>query len=110
MANIILNDGISTDILKVNTKSGDFFSKATVNNVCVHTMSGDIDLYMAATQDINVEVSTMSGDVSAEFSNIFHIDLSATSMSGVVRNRHKGSNGYDANVDITTMSGNIRIK
>lgn len=106
---ITLNKGVSTDYLKVKTQSGDLNTNATVSNVFVSTMSGDVGLCIDATQDINVDVSTMSGDVSAEFNNIGHINLSTSSMSGVVRNRHKESRGYNADVDISTMSGDISV-
>lgn len=109
-ADITLNEGVSTDYLKVKTQSGDLETNATVNNISVCTMSGDVELCIDATQDINVEVSTMSGDVSAEFNNIGNINLSTSSMSGDVRNRHKESRGYNADVDISTMSGDIRIR
>lgn len=109
-AYITLNEGVSTDYLKVKTQSGDLETNATVNNVSIYTMSGDVELCIDATQNINVEVSTMSGDVSAEFNNIGHINLSTSSMSGDVRNLHKESRGYNADVDISTMSGDIRIR
>lgn len=109
-ADITLNEGVSTDYLKVKTQSGDVETNATFNKVSVSTMSGDVELCIDATQDINVEVSTMSGDVSAEFNNIGHINLSTSSMCGGVRNRHKESRGYNADVDISTMSGDIRIR
>lgn len=109
-ADITLNEGVSTDYLKVKTQSGDLETNATVNNVSVSTMSGDVELCIDATQDINVEVSTMSGDVSVEFNNIGHLNLSTSSMSGDVRNRHKESRGYNADVSVSTMSGDIRIR
>ena len=109
-ADITLNEGVSTDYLKVKTQSGDLETNATVNNVSVSTMSGDVKLCINATQDINVEISTMSGDVSAEFNTIGYINLSTSSMSGDVRNRHKEIRGYNADVDISTMSGDIRIR
>ena len=109
-ADITFNEGVSTDYLKVKSQSGDLETNATVNNVSISTMSGNVELCIDATQDINVEVSTMSGDVSAEFSNIRHINLSTSSMSGNVRNRHEESKGYVAYVDISTMSGDIRIR
>lgn len=109
-ADITLNEGVSTDYLKVKTQSGDLETNATVNTVSVSTMSGDVELYIDAIQDINVEIFTMSGDVSAEFNNIGHINLSTSSMSGDVRNRHKEIRGYNANVDISTTSGDIRIR
>ena len=109
-ADVILNEGVLTDYLKVKTQSGDLETNATFNNVSVSTMSGDVELCINATQDINVEISTMDGDVSLEFNNIGYINLSTNSMSGDVRNRHKGSRGYNADVDISTMSGDISIK
>ena len=41
-ANITLNEGISTEWLKVKTKSGDLETNATANNISISTMSGDI--------------------------------------------------------------------
>ncbi len=109
-ANITLNEGISTDNLKVKTSSGDLVTNATVINVSVSTMSGDVDIFIDANQDLNVDVSTMNGDVSLEFNNIGHIDLSTNSMNGNVRNHHKESRGYNAYVDISTMNGDVRIR
>ncbi len=109
-ADITLNAGVATDYLKVKTKSGDLETNATVGNVSVSTMSGDIDLYIDAVQDVSVEASTMSGDVSAELNNIGRINLSTSSMSGDVRNRHRGNRGFTADVDISTMSGDIKIR
>lgn len=109
-ANFTFNKGVSTDQLKVKTQSGDLETYATANKVSVSTKSGDIELCIDAIKDISVEVSTMSGDVSAELNNIGYINLSTSSMSGKVRNRHKGINGYSADVDISTMSGDIRIQ
>lgn len=109
-ADIILGEGVSTDYIKVKTQSGDLETSATFTNASISTMSGDVELYIDAKEDISVEISTMRGDVSAEFNNIGYIDLSASSMRGDVRNRHKGESGYTANVDISTISGDIRIR
>lgn len=109
-ADITLNEGVSTDYLKINTKSGDLETNATVKNVFASTTSGDVELCIDATQDVNVEVHTTSGDVSAEFNNIGHINLFTSSKSGNIRNRHKVSKGYTADVNISTTSGDIRIR
>lgn len=110
-ADVILNEGVSTDYLQVNTQSGDLETYATFNTVSASTMSGDIELYIEAIKDINVNISSMSGDVTAEFNNIGYINLYTNSMSGSVRNRHKEvKDGYNADVDISTMSGDIRIR
>lgn len=109
-SNITLDEGVSTDYLKVKTQSGDLETSATFVTASISAMSGDVDLCINANKDISVEISTMSGDVSAEFNNVGYLNLSTSSMSGEVRNRHKDGSGYTANVDISTMSGDIRIR
>lgn len=109
-ADVTIHEGVLTDHLYVKTQSGDLETNATVKKVSVITMSGDVELCIDAVENIGVDVCTMSGDVSAEFNNIANINLSTSSMSGNVKNHHKGSKGYTADVEITTMSGNIRIR
>lgn len=109
-ADIILNEGVATDHLKVKTQSGDLETNASFTNASITTMSGDVELCINANKDIVVEISTMSGNVSTEFNNIGQVNLSTSSMSGNVRDRHKGGTGYTADVDISTMSGDISIR
>lgn len=109
-ADITLNEGVSVDFLKAKTQSGDLETSATFTNLSVLTLSGDVELYVNARKNICVEISTTSGDVSAEFSNIGYIDLSTSVISGDVKNRHNSTSGYIANVDISTISGDIRIR
>lgn len=97
-------------MLKVTTKSGDLKTQATFTQASITTMSGDVDFYIDATKDIMVQISTMSGDVSAEFCHIRHMNLSTRCMSGNVVNYHKTENGYVAGVQISTMSGDIKIR
>jgi hypothetical protein len=109
-ADVTLSEGVSTEYLKVKTQSGDLETDAIFTKASIATMSGDVGLYIDATEDISVEISTKSGDVSADFDNIDNINLSTSTMSGDVRNRHKGGNGYTADVYISTKSGDIRIR
>lgn len=109
-ADITLSETVSTEHLKVKTQFGDLETAATFTKASVTTIRGDVELCINANKDIVVGISTMSGNVSTEFNNIGKIKLSTSSMSGNVRNRHKGGTGYTANVCISTMSGNIRIR
>ena len=104
-----LNKGVSTDCLIVQTQSGDLETNATLNSCIISTMSGDVEFCIDAVQDIHVKVSTMSGNVSTKFNNIGHINLYTHSVSGKTRNYRKESGGYNADVNISTISGNIRI-
>lgn len=109
-AGITLNEGISTDYLKIKTQSGNLETNATFTNATITTSSGDVELYIDANKNISLEIFTSSGDVSAEFNNIGYLNLSTNSSSGDVRNRHKAGTGYTANVDISTSSGDIKIR
>lgn len=109
-ADVFFHENISTELLEVETMSGDLNTNATFNSAYITSMSGDIDLCTNAQNDITAKASTMSGDVSAEFNNIGYIDASANSMSGDVKNHHKDQSGHYAKVNISTMSGDIRIR
>ncbi len=109
-ADITLDKGVSADYLRVETAAGDLESNANFTKASISSKSGDVELYINAKKDISVEISTLSGDVSAEFDNISHIDLSSISMNGSVKNCHKGKIGYQANVKISTMCGDIKIQ
>ena len=109
-ANVVLGENVSSERLNVETQSGNFETRATFEKAFASTMSGNIDLYIKAKTDIKAELSTMSGNVSAELSNLKNINLSTKTMSGNVNNYYKTENGYAADLNISTMSGNIRVR
>lgn len=109
--NVTLIKGVSAQYIEVKTTSGDVETDATFTTADISATSGDINLYIDADNDIDVDISATSGDVSAEFDNIGHINLSTRAISGDVKNRYKRGNfGYTANVEISTISGDIKIK
>ncbi len=108
---VTLSEGVSAQYIKVKTSSGDIETDATFTKADMSATSGDIELYIDANNDIEVDISATSGDVSAEFNNISKMNLSTSVTCGDVKNRHRGgSSGYTANVDISTTSGDIKIK
>ncbi len=109
-ADVTLNEGVSTDYIKVKTLSGDLETNATFTNASISTISGNVDLCIDAKKDVSVEITTISGDVSTEFKNIRYINISTSTISENVKNTHKSVSGHIANVDVSTMSGNIKIK
>lgn len=110
-ADITLNANVLTECLKVSTRSGDIETNATFDNAHLNTMSGDVDICVDAKRNVAINVSTMSGDVSAEFGNIRKVNLSADTMSGDIQNRHREKEmGYIADVNISSMSGDIMIR
>lgn len=108
---VTLSEGVLVQYIKVKTSSGDIETDATFTKADISATSGDIELYIDANNDVEVDISATCGDVSAEFNNISNMNLSTNVMCGEVKNRHKSSSsGYTANVDISTTSGDIRIK
>lgn len=108
-ADIGLNENVLTEGLIVKTKSGNLETSATFKNASITTKSGDVELFINAGKDIGVEITTMSGDVSAVLKNIRQLNLSTATRSGDVRNCHNRTTGYTADVNISTMSGDISI-
>lgn len=110
LADITLDENVSIEKVQVKMDSGDFYSDAKVNNFLIEAKCSDIDLCIDATQNINIDASIGCGDTLIEFRNIGVINLSADSEKGYVKNRHKESKGYTADVNISTKIGDILIK
>lgn len=109
-AGVELSREVSAQDIKVDTTSGKIKSYATFKMANIVTISGDVNLNIVANQDILIETSTTSGKVSVDFSNIKNIKLSAKTVSGKVMNFHKAdNNGYNAVVEISTISGKVYI-
>ena len=108
-AKITLDDQVSAKALKINSSTGAVNSKANAQNYNVTTVSGAIKLSINAKQDINANISSTTGAVTAELINISHANLLASSVFGKVMNYHKGTTGYTASINVSTMSGRITI-
>ena len=108
---IILNEKVSAENFKIKTQSGDVESYAKLNNISIKTMNGDVELVINAKSDIDLDINTMNGDVRVELYNISRLKkVSTHTMNGNVRNHYRENNeGYTANINISTMNGNIRI-
>ena len=78
-------------------------------NAFITTTSGDVELSINATEDIEVEISTVNGDVLTKLNNIGQVNLSTSSVNGDIENRHKKETGYTADVDISTVNGDIKV-
>jgi len=108
-AHVVLNEGVSAKHVNLKTQSGKVKASAAFANISVRTMSGKVKLLVNAETNISIDVSSMNGNITAKLNNIGDVNLSARSMSGGVDNYHQGKTGYMANVNVSTMSGNITI-
>lgn len=108
-ADVDIYNEASAKVLKVKTVSGDIGSTAIFERGYVETKSGDINLRIKAESDFNVEVNTVSGNVNLHLTNIEDLNIHKYSISGDFRNHCRSQSGYTANVDITTISGDITI-
>ena len=109
-ANFILEKDVLVESLKVRNQLGNLVTNATFNEVYVSSIKGNVDICISAMQNITIVVSTMDGDVLIELDNVAHIDLLAKSMNGYAKNFHKCDNGYNADLYISTIRGDIKIK
>ncbi len=109
-ADITLSDKISCDKLRLKSTSGDLETSATFRNANLSTMSGDIEITAHANEDIVIDASAVSGDICLMLGNISNMVISTRSISGNVRNTYKYSNGFFAEIDLSTTSGDIRIR
>lgn len=110
-ADVKVEKGITVEYLMAKTASGNVSIDANFGHTDLNTASGDIELFVHPTRDISATVSTMSGDIFAEFDCIRKLNLFTKCMSGDVTNRFRNSvNGYVADVKISTMSGDIKIR
>lgn len=107
--NVTIGKGVLVKKFKVNTMSGDIKALLTALKTLANTMSGDVNLCIEALEDVEISISTMSGDVTTLLNNIGKLNVSINSMSGNFTNLHKGKDGYTADVEISTMSGDIEI-
>lgn len=109
-SDIVVDKMLRAEFLKIKTASGNLETSMSFNKAFISLASGDVDLYTKAMSNISIYISTMSGNVLAEFDNIGYIELDTRTMSGDVKNRHRSNGRFEANVQISTMSGNIKIK
>ena len=109
--NIGITDGDVSEELEVKTTSGKLKANLTCANSLVNTTNGNVEMHFNADRDIKVKVSTSTGKVITSFANIKRMNLSTKSKCGKIKNWHINSFwGYRANVDISTVTGNIEIK
>lgn len=110
LANITIEEEVSTENLIVRTKHGNVESNARLKKASIVTTSGDVEIYASAPEDICISISTLGGNVLAEFDNVGVINLLSDKVGGDIRNHHKVGVGHVAKMDISTKSGNVVIR
>ena len=106
---ICLNKEILANSIKMVSTAGKLENYAKFTSYNARTMSGNIDITVDAENDISIVASSISGSISVDLNNIGDVMLSPSSMSGRVRNSHRKQEGYIADIDASTMSGNVII-
>lgn len=95
--------------LGIETKSGDVETEAKFVKATVNTHGGDVDLSTDAQQDITLDVTTTKGDVEIDLNHVGTLNLSPKTKSGDIECSHVDRGGYTAEVNVTTISGDIEI-
>ena len=108
--NIALGKNVSAYDLNLQTINGNVETDAEFADAYISTNNGNVNVNVAAQENLWVEISTMNGDVVTTFNNVRLIIFYANSMYGKVKNSHNCKNGYLANVEILVMKGDVTIK
>lgn len=107
---IKVNRDVSANILKAKSVSGDIETSAIFNKSKISTTSGNVEIIVEVPkEDMVLIVDTISGDVRAKLDKIKYLGLYTNTISGKVKNKHKEGEMYEADVTISTISGDIKI-
>lgn len=106
---ITFYEGVVANTIKIKTTSGDSTCYASFLKGIFNAVSGDIVVVNYANQDVAMNIKTVSGDVEVNLENIANIELSTSTVSGDCDNYHDEESGYTADIDISTVSGDIVI-
>lgn len=109
-AKIVLNENVSTQYLKLKSLSGNLETNANFTNASFSTMSGNIELFVKATQNLIIDISTTNGNVSAKLDNIRIFSLYSTSNGKTSKLKMKKDGTHTADVDFYTSSGKLIIQ
>ena len=110
-ADISIDKDIKCNSLQIKTMSGDAKVYTSCADITINIMSGDIDLDLDAKEVTSIKLKTMSGDIDLKLNNVTKVNLSTTTMSGDIKNKFDGiKDGFIVTTDISTMSGDIKIR
>lgn len=104
------NSGVHTNIVHANTESGNVVVNAVFSVAHIATESGDITMTIDAKSDISLKINSESGDINVQLMNIAKVLSHFKSESGYVKSTYYGHIGHTATLNISTESGDIRIK
>lgn len=129
-ASVLAYGGIFTKLLEVNTVSGnfDFIDEFSADNILVITTIGDFNFIgtfvnakvssnsgtikfgVDAKNDIKLDITTAIGDVVVKLNNIGKLKLFPKTRCGILKNNYDKLGKYTANIYITSVTGDIKIK
>lgn len=92
------------------TTAGDIKYRGNFSKANIQATNGDIKLKIDAKNDIDVDITTATGDVSLTLNNIKKLNLLPKTRCGDITNNYSAFGKYNANVQITTNTGDIKIK
>lgn len=100
----------NTKNLEVGTISGDVDIKSNFSVCNVSVKSGDVNVFLDAKKDFTLNINSISGDVNVELGNVKNLELCTKKVSGSFKNTYREHGKYTANINISVVSGDIRIK
>lgn len=108
-SNICIEDKVFTKMLRVKTEDGKVETNAVFEKATLKSVSGDIDVYITAESDIEVNASTTSGNIDIKLNNIREANINTHTISGFTKSVLEKSRGYTALIEASSTSGNIFV-
>lgn len=108
---ISVKERVSAKTIRLDTHNGDVESDSNFTKLSAITHNGDVDVYINAKSNVEIEASSHNGDVSVELQNIATNNISTSTNNGNTKNRFHGKNGgYTANGQARSYNGNVTVK
>ncbi len=97
--------------IRVETVSGDAQLQADeVTDLDAQTVSGDLRLELSLAAAARIKLNAHSGDVELELPADSAFEVDSNSFSGEVYNDFDDNSDADARIDVSTFSGDVRIR
>lgn len=109
-AGINIKEGVFSEYISLTSNSGDIKTKADATKTKINSKSGNIKFYANPMRDIVVKISSSFGDIVTNFKNISNLQLDEKTDGMVSKYFKEDPSGYNADVKISSIIGDIKIK
>lgn len=102
---------ITSQKLTIKNQSGDIRCNTASPKINLNVVSGEIKVKLDAKSNVELKGSNTAGNIKCTLKNIRHLNFSANTVVGSVKNKYREcEEGYNLNIKLNTVSGDIVVK